>query len=63
VLNGISIRCPIKLLLDPLEGDRIYSGSYKEFGYWYREGKMNVVSYLRGMQFLTIRITKRFGRF
>jgi hypothetical protein len=36
--GGISIRCPIKLLLDPLvEGDRIYSGSYKEFGYWYRE--------------------------
>jgi hypothetical protein len=30
---------PIKLLLDPfiVEGDRIYSGSYKEFGM--KEGK------------------------
>ncbi|MDR7370541.1 LuxR C-terminal-related transcriptional regulator [Flavobacterium aquidurense] len=28
-----------------IEGDRIYSGSYKEFGYWYRkEGKMHYVS-------------------
>lgn len=28
-----------------IEGDRIYSGSYKEFGYWYRKnGKMNYVS-------------------
>ncbi|RVT76538.1 histidine kinase [Flavobacterium sufflavum] len=28
-----------------IEGDRIYSGSYKEFGYWYREnGKMRYVS-------------------
>lgn len=28
-----------------VDGDRIYSGSYKEFGYWYRkEGKMNYVS-------------------
>ncbi|PAM95096.1 histidine kinase [Flavobacterium sp. IR1] len=28
-----------------VEGDRIYSGSYKEFGYWYRkDGKMKYVS-------------------
>lgn len=28
-----------------IEGDKIYSGSYKEFGYWYRkEGKMHYVS-------------------
>ncbi|OXA87641.1 helix-turn-helix and ligand-binding sensor domain-containing protein [Flavobacterium hercynium] len=28
-----------------IEGDRIYSGSYKEFGYWYRkDGKMKYVS-------------------
>ncbi len=28
-----------------IEGDRIYSGSYKEFGYWYRKnGKMHYVS-------------------
>jgi len=28
-----------------IEGDRIYSGSYKEFGYWYRkDGKMHYVS-------------------
>lgn len=28
-----------------VEGDKIYSGSYKEFGYWYREdGKMKYVS-------------------
>lgn len=28
-----------------VEGDKIYSGSYKEFGYWFRkEGKMNYVS-------------------
>jgi 2-hydroxy-3-keto-5-methylthiopentenyl-1-phosphate phosphatase len=33
-----------------VEGDRIYSG-YKEFGYWYRERKMNYVSLSRGMQF------------
>lgn len=30
-------------------GDKIYSGSYKEFGYWLREnGKMNYVSISRG---------------
>jgi AraC family chitin signaling transcriptional activator len=28
-----------------VDGDRIFSGSYKEFGYWYRKkGKMNYVS-------------------
>ncbi|OXB23324.1 histidine kinase [Flavobacterium tructae] len=28
-----------------IEGDKIYSGSYKEFGYWYRKGgKMHYVS-------------------
>lgn len=28
-----------------VDGDRVYSGSYKEFGYWYRKkGKMNYVS-------------------
>ncbi|CAD0009161.1 histidine kinase [Flavobacterium salmonis] len=28
-----------------IDGDKIYSGSYKEFGYWYRkEGKMHYVS-------------------
>ena len=28
-----------------IEGDKIYSGSYKEFGYWYRkDGKMHYVS-------------------
>jgi ligand-binding sensor domain-containing protein/DNA-binding CsgD family transcriptional regulator len=32
-----------------VEGDRVYSGSYKEFGYWYREnGKMNYVSLSKG---------------
>jgi hypothetical protein len=35
-----------------VEGDRIYSGSYKEFGYWYREkGKMNSSLYLRECNF------------
>ena len=28
-----------------VDGDRIYTGSYKEFGYWYRKkGKMHYVS-------------------
>lgn len=32
-----------------VDGDKIYSGSYKEFGYWYRkEGKMNYVSISNG---------------
>lgn len=32
-----------------VDGNRIYSGSYKEFGYWYREnGKMNYVSISKG---------------
>lgn len=32
-----------------VDGNRLYSGSYKEFGYWYREnGKMNYVSLSRG---------------
>lgn len=32
-----------------VEGERVYSGSYKEFGYWYREkGKMNYVSLSKG---------------
>ncbi|MFB3387179.1 LuxR C-terminal-related transcriptional regulator [Flavobacterium sp. LAR06] len=34
-----------------IEGDRIYSGSYKEFGYWYRkEGKMNYVSITKNLR-------------
>ena len=33
-----------------IEGDRIYSGSYKEFGYWYREnGKMHYVSITKNL--------------
>lgn len=32
-----------------VDGDKIYSGSYKEFGYWYRkDGKMNYVSISKG---------------
>jgi AraC family transcriptional regulator, chitin signaling transcriptional activator len=32
-----------------VDGDKIYSGSYKEFGYWYRkEGKLNYVSISNG---------------
>lgn len=32
-----------------VDGDKIYSGSYKEFGYWTRkEGKMNYVSISKG---------------
>jgi AraC family chitin signaling transcriptional activator len=32
-----------------IDGDIIYSGSYKEFGYWYRkEGKMKYVSISKG---------------
>ncbi|TDD98064.1 histidine kinase [Flavobacterium cellulosilyticum] len=32
-----------------VDGDRIYSGSYKEFGYWHRKnGKMNYVSISSG---------------
>lgn len=34
-----------------IEGDRIYSGSYKEFGYWKREnGKMNYVSITKNLR-------------
>lgn len=34
-----------------IEGDRIYSGSYKEFGYWYRQnGKMKYVSITRNLR-------------
>lgn len=34
-----------------IEGDRIYSGSYKEFGYWFREkGKMKYVSITRNLR-------------
>jgi AraC family chitin signaling transcriptional activator len=34
-----------------IEGDKIYSGSYKEFGYWYRkEGKMRYVSITKNLR-------------
>lgn len=34
-----------------IEGDRIYSGSYKEFGYWHREnGKMHYVSITKNLR-------------
>lgn len=34
-----------------IEGDRIYSGSYKEFGYWLRkEGKMRYVSITKNLR-------------
>ncbi|OXA75444.1 hypothetical protein SAMN05444397_101551 [Flavobacterium aquidurense] len=34
-----------------IEGDRIYSGSYKEFGYWYRkDGKMQYVSITKNLR-------------
>ncbi|PXY41458.1 histidine kinase [Flavobacterium cheongpyeongense] len=34
-----------------IEGDKIYSGSYKEFGYWYRkEGKMHYVSLTKNLR-------------
>jgi len=34
-----------------IEGDRIYSGSYKEFGYWYRkDGKMHYVSITKNLR-------------
>lgn len=34
-----------------IEGDRIYSGSYKEFGYWYRKnGKMHYVSITKNLR-------------
>ena len=32
-----------------VEGDKVYSGSYQEFGYWYRkDGKMHYVSISKG---------------
>ena len=35
-----------------VDGDRIYSGSYQEFGYWYRKnGKMHYVSISRDKKF------------
>lgn len=34
-----------------IEGDKIYSGSYKEFGYWYRQdGKMHYVSITKNLR-------------
>ena len=34
-----------------VEGDKIYSGSYKEFGYWYRkDGKMHYVSISKNLR-------------
>ncbi|MWB95026.1 histidine kinase [Flavobacterium sp. GA093] len=34
-----------------VEGDKIYSGSYKEFGYWHRkEGKMHYVSITKNLR-------------
>ncbi|WP_166925590.1 ligand-binding sensor domain-containing protein [Flavobacterium poyangense] len=34
-----------------IEGDKIYSGSYKEFGYWYRkDGKMHYVSITKNLR-------------
>jgi len=34
-----------------IEGDKIYSGSYKEFGYWHREnGKMKYVSITKNLR-------------
>lgn len=34
-----------------VEGDKIYSGSYKEFGYWYRkDGKMHYVSITKNLR-------------
>jgi AraC family chitin signaling transcriptional activator len=34
-----------------IEGDKIYSGSYKEFGYWYRkQGKMHYVSVTKNLR-------------
>ena len=34
-----------------IDGDKIYSGSYKEFGYWYRkEGKMHYVSITKNLR-------------
>ena len=34
-----------------IEGDKIYSGSYKEFGYWYRkDGKMRYVSITKNLR-------------
>jgi hypothetical protein len=44
--------------------DKIYSGSYKEFGYWIRKyGKMNYVSLSKGKAVLTIVKMKKSGRF
>jgi hypothetical protein len=43
--------------------DKIYSGSYKEFGYWIRKyGKMNYVL-SKGKAVLTIVKMKKSGRF
>ncbi|AOC97431.1 hypothetical protein BB050_04353 [Flavobacterium anhuiense] len=34
-----------------IEGDKIYSGSYKEFGYWYRkDGTMHYVSITKNLR-------------
>lgn len=34
-----------------IEGDKIYSGSYKEFGYWYRkDGKMHYLSITKNLR-------------
>jgi DNA-binding CsgD family transcriptional regulator len=36
-----------------VDGDKVYSGSYKEFGYWFRkEGKMHYVSISKGNKVL-----------
>ena len=47
-----------------IDGDKIYSGSYKEFGYWYRkEGKMHYVSITKNLRYLMKRIMKKSGKF
>ena len=46
------------------DGDRIYSGSYKEFGYWKRSGgKMFYFSISKGKNIFLRMKTKKFGKF
>jgi hypothetical protein len=46
-----------------VDGDKIYSGSYKEFGLDSKRRKMNYVSISKGNKVLMIMIMKKFGKF
>jgi hypothetical protein len=65
-LFGKNIFCPTRRLFVQFfsDGDRIYSGSYKEFGYWKRSGgKMFYFSISKGKNIFLRMKTKKFGKF